>query len=465
MPLRIPIQALKVVEPAEVSVSMSSDQAGLSPEDLAAIETKYNSEEKPLTVSLSQLQTEPPPDAPASTISDRFSNAMGPGSMIGGTVGALAGGVPGAAIGGAAGEGFQQLARHAKEIPGAVADVARNLMTQPRATMAGAVQGMKEGAIDAGLAGAANAAMEYGGQKVMNTIGGVAKAVYRGYLKPSLAGASKAKAQSIVQAAMDEGLPIAQVGKDRADAIIKELRGEVDNILTDRQHIAKTLYGDTDLHQIAERVREFARTKYYKAGRPVEDFEAAMRVADNIDAHPSLGIPPGKAPGPVPVDLTAANQAKRALQQSAGDRAFGVERSAATEAEKRGAHLTRKEIEKRAPAVGPLNARESRLIDVAKALQSAIEREANQSAVVGVKTLASGMVGTEQYRRSGDPATAIATALAARYALSPPVMSRIAILASRLARVPGVAPATAARVAIAVISGSEQEAEQAPNER
>lgn len=449
-----PLASLKVEQPSEVAVSMDS-LSSLSAEDLKAIETKYASEEKPLMFSLDQLQVEPPPQAPQEP--GMLAKATGAGPMVGGTVGALAGGVTGAALGGAAGEGYEQLIRHAKEIPGAMRDVARNLVEQPAATLQGAKEGALEGAETAGLAGAINAGMEYGGQKVMHTIGSAAKAVYRGYLKPSLAGASKAKAQAIVQAAMDEGLPIAQVGKERADLLIKELRGEVDAILQNRQHISKTLFGDIDLHNVAERVRQFARTKYYKAGRPVEDFEAAMKVADNIDAHPSLNLPPGSAPGPTPVDLATANETKRTLQQSAGEKAFGLERAPGTEAEKRGAHIIRKEIETRAPQIAPLNARESKLIDVAKALSGAIEREANNSALTGVKTVLAATGGGIEYGRTGDPWTAAAKALALRAALAPAAASRMALLAWRISRtVSGIAPASAARLALAVISEQER---------
>ena len=182
-----------------------------------------------------------------------------------------------------------------------------------------------------------------------------------------------------------------------------------------------------------------------------------MRVADNIDAHPSLNIPPGSAPGPLPRDLEAANEAKRTLQNSAGDRAFGVERTAATEAEKKGAYELRKEIEYRAPAVGPLNARESKLIDAAKAISRAVEREANQNSLVGVKTVLAAGAGGAEYGRTGDPYTAAAKALALRAALKPEVASKMAIVAYKIGqRIPGTAPASAARLALAALQGEGQ---------
>lgn len=407
-------------------------------------------------------------DAPAASsgpsLRDRAANAMGIGPAVGATVGSMAGGVPGAAIGGAAGTGFEQLVRHAKEIPGALKDVASNLVSHPRETLGGFVEGAKEGATDAGISAAVNAGLEYGGQAVMNKVGSAAKAVYRGYLKPSLAGHSIKDAQAIVDTAIAEGLPIDKIGKERAQTLITSLKGQVKQILNDRQHISQNAFGDIDLHEVANKVRTFAKDKYYRAGRPTGDFEAAMKVADNIDAHPSLNLPPGQPPGPQPVTLTEANEVKRTLQSSAGDLAFGVQRSAGTEAEKHGAYQIRTELEKRASAIGPLNARESKLIDVAKALNHAIEREANQNALVGVKSVLAAGAGGAEYGRTRDPFAAVTTALAARALMTPAVASRAAILASKLGKVPGVVPATAARVALAVVSEAEGQSGQIPQE-
>lgn len=386
--------------------------------------------------------------------------ATGAGPMVGATVGALTGGVPGAALGGAAGTGYEELIRHAKEIPGAVVDVARNLVTQPRATLQGFKEGALEGAETAGLSAAANAALEFGGQKVMGAIGSGANAIYRGYLKPSLAGHSINDAQAIVDTAIREGLPISNLGKEKAGQLIGELKGEVEQILKDRQNIARTTHGDIDLTDVANRVRTWARQNYYKAGRPPEDFEAAMRVADHIDAHPSVGVPKGGTPPPQPVTLTEANEVKRTLDASAGDRAFGVERSAATEAEKQGRRILRTELEARAPKIASLNARESKLIDAAEAIKRAIEREANQNALVGVKSVLAVGAGGVEYGRTGDPWSAAAKALALRYALSPARATKVAILASRLGKIPGVAPASAARVAMAVLSEQKADDEQ-----
>lgn len=90
---------------------------------------------------------------------------------VGGMVGGMVGKVPGvrmatAAIGGAAGEGYRQLVTHGAEIPGAVADVARNLFTEPTATLQGFKEGAATGAKQAAVQGAIQAAAQGGGEVV-----------------------------------------------------------------------------------------------------------------------------------------------------------------------------------------------------------------------------------------------------------------------------------------------------------
>ncbi len=103
----------------------------------------------------------------AKGVAGTAANAVGTAApTIGGIVGGIAGGTVGAGLGGAAGEGYKQILQHAGELPGAVADVARNLVTQPGATMKGFAQGAKEGAVNAGLEGAGQAAGQAVGAKV-----------------------------------------------------------------------------------------------------------------------------------------------------------------------------------------------------------------------------------------------------------------------------------------------------------
>jgi hypothetical protein len=355
------------------------------------------------------------------------------GTVAGMGVGGLPGAVGGAALGGGAGEAAKQLVN--------------------RVRGQSAPTTMTEAATDIGTEGAIQGALEAGGGLAVKGLGAGAKAVYRGYLKPSLAKNAVGKAGEIVNTAIDEALPVTAGGIQKAQNVIGDLRRQVDGILA-------TSPGTVDLHTVAEKVRAFAKAKYFRPGTPSADYEAALAVADSIDKHAALTLPAGAAPTRVTVPLTQANQAKRGIDRAIGEASFGTERGATKTTQKFARRELRQGIEAQAPEVGPLNAREGRLLDAAKALARAVGREENKSPLIGVNTLVSGVAGGESYRRTGDPFAAAGTALATRLALTPQVMTQVAIVASRLGKMPGAVPASVARVAVQAVLATQDEPEQ-----
>jgi hypothetical protein len=374
--------------------------------------------------------------APFQMLAEGIQSLMTPESlpMAGATVGGILGapgivtGAGGAALGGAAGEAGRQLLNRAlgREAPGTMTEAATGIGTQ------GAIQGGLE-AVGGGLTKGVSAA----GQQL-----------YRGYLKPALNQVDLPKAREIVATAIREALPISKGGEQRARNLIRDLNRQVNSLLQGASG------GRIDLRQIANQVRAFANAKYNRPGVPGNDLEAALRVADEIDAHPSLQTPGGGRI--VAVNPADANKVKQGLDTAVGDRAFGVERGAATEARKQGRHATRLAIEQQVPEVGPLNARESQIIDALEAVQHATGREENRNALFGVPSMLSGMAGAGYGASQHDPIGGALLALTTRGLLAPAVASRIAILATRFGKVPGTAPATAMRMAIKVALSEEQ---------
>jgi hypothetical protein len=357
------------------------------------------------------------------------------GTVLGVGVGGVPGAAGGAALGGAAGESLRQLIElargHRHDGPVSATSAAKGIGTQ------GAVQGASE------LVGA-------GVGKAVTT---GAKAVYRGYLKPSLSARMAPKANEIVDTAIAEGLAISRVGAQKAQRIITELRTAVDGIL------AKTT-GTIDLHQVAQKVRAFAKNRYYKPGVDPSDYEAALKVADNLDTHAALNLPAGVKPSRVDVSLSDANASKRGLYTSIKEAGFGTPQGAKKTTEKFAANQLKTGLEKAAASIAPLNARESKLIDAAKTISRAVEREANQNPLYGVKTLASMGVGGGIGAASGqDPVVAAALAFGARQLLRPAVASRLAITASRLSKQLGVTAATASRLAYFAMLDMQQQSE------
>jgi hypothetical protein len=364
---------------------------------------------------------------------------------IGGTVGGFVGKVPGArmisaGIGGAAGEGYKELFQHLAELPGAVADVSRNLIHEPMATVKGFASGAVEGGTNALKAGAIQAGAQGIGEGIAAGASKGARAVYRGYLKPSLSERLAPKANEIVDTAINEAIPISRRGVAATQQVIKDLRGEVSNLLSQSPE-------KVDLHQIADQVRSFAKARYFKPGVDAADYKAALAVADSIDQHASLGLSPGIKVTKLDVPLKTADDIKRALDTAIGENAFGVERGATKTTQKFARRTVRTAMEAKAPDIAPLNARESKLIDAAKAIAKAVEREANQNPIYGVKSLASTGVGMTV---GGLPGAA--AGFATRQALRPGSMTTMAILANRLSSQLGLSAASAARLANYVLS-------------
>lgn len=367
---------------------------------------------------------------------------------VGGAVGGFAGGIPGAAIGGAAGSGLEQLLKHLSEIPGALKDVGGNLMSQPAATLKGAAQGAGEGLRDVGLHGGIQALYELGGRAVSAGLSTAGRAVYRGYLKPSLGKASLDRATQIVETGIQEAIPVTEKGAEKAQQLITNLHGEVDRILANTT-------GEVDLHTVADKLRAWGRQVYNRPGRAPADFEAVMKVADRIDNHPSMA-PRAPLARVDTVSATAANQVKRDMQAGASS-AYGLKSGAEKAAEKTGASLLRQGVEDVAPTVGPINARESKLIDLAKALNRATGREANRSQLTGVPTLMAGTAGAAELAAGAGRYGAGAMAMAVRMGLTPNVATRAAILAAKLGdTMPGTAVADIARAAVQAVSESQQ---------
>ncbi len=384
-------------------------------------------------------QAETPPTATSGSSATRI--VAGALPAVGGMVGGIVGGPLGATVGGAAGSGYEALVKHFRELPGAIKDVARLALEEPVATAKGFIQGATGGAEDAAIDAATQGVLEVGGKLATKALGAGAKAVYRGYLKPSLARNVIGKGDTIVETALREALPISKGGSAKSAGLISDLNAEVEAELA-------TTPGVVDLKAVADRVRQFARAKYFKPGQPLEDYEAALKVADRLDKHPSL---PNLGRRITDVSPLEANAIKRRLRESVGASQFGVPSPVIKTTEKVAASVIRKDLEALNPAVGPLNAREGQVIETAKAIIRAVGREANQSMTHGVKSLVAGAVGSAEYAKTRDPYSAAATALATRLALTPAVASRLAIVSYRLGLKTGMMPANVARVALTAI--------------
>lgn len=415
-------------------------------------------EERNRLVTLTDPKTTPP--APAGpSLTDRAVDLL---PMAGGTVGGIVGGIGGTFAG--MGIGGVPGAIGGATLGGGAGEAAKQLINRFRG--AAAPDSPSAAAGDIALQGGLQGVAEAVGAGVTKGVGMGARAVYRGYLKPSLAAKNLPKAAEVVETALNEGLPLTRGGAGveaggkitgKAGQIIQDMRDEVKSILAQTP-------GKQNLVEIGDKLRAFARRKYFKPGGDPADYQAALAVADRIDRHPSLGLPAGTVPSRVDVSATQLDEIKRGLQSGASS-SFGVPNAAAkADAEKMASHVTRKAEERLAGSqvgasgqtVAQLNKRESKLIDAAKAIAQAVEREANQSKLYGVKTLAATAYGGSRYAQGDSPTEAIAKGLAARALLQPGTQSYAAIVANRIAKQLGVGAATAARLAAVALAESNQ---------
>lgn len=418
--------------------------------------------------SAEDFTPQPKPDAIDSLLSLLPAVGGAGGGIIGGIGGTVAGmgvgGVPGAiggaTVGGATGEAVRQLIERAR---------GRQTPATPTAAAADiGTQGAEQGALEAG----GNLAARY-------VVQPVARAVMRGYIKPSLSAANIGDARQIVQTALDEALPVTKGGEARAQRLIGELNQTINDTLD-------SVKGTVNLQNVANRVRAFARAKYFTPGVDPTDYKAAMEVADAIDQHASQAVttqvpvtrtvtsPIVDASGqpitsevhgtktvteyPTDVSATKANQIKQDVRppsRSYGQQSYQPE----TVTRKVAGSQMRQAIENMAaseghPEIAALNAREGRLIDVQDAIQRAAGREENKGLnPSAVPNVIAGVVGASDAAYQKDPASALAITLATRAALSPAVMTRAAILAYKLAR-NGYSVSNAARAAIALAQAS-----------
>lgn len=358
------------------------------------------------------------------------------GSVLGMGFGGAPGAIGGAALGGATGEAMRQNARR-------VLGGDRAVPSTPG-----------EAAKDIGTEGGIQALYELGGNAVSGALSAGGRAVYRGYLKPSLSAQLAPRAKDIVETGIREALPVTETGAAKADALITSLNQEVDRILASTK-------GDVNLSTVADQIRSFAKRTYYLPGKPMADYKAAMKVADELDNHPSMAPVPPRARVDT-VNLPTANSIKQGLDASVGTSNFGVDREATKTAQKVGRYGMRNAIEAQAPAVGPINARESQLIDLADALNRATGREGNRNQLFGVPSMVAGTVGVTEAAHGASRYGAGAMALATRIGLTPAVATRAAIIAAKLGdTMPGTAVADIARAAVEAVKALSETESQA----
>jgi hypothetical protein len=359
---------------------------------------------------------------------------------VGGIVGGVTGGVQGAALGGAAGEGYNQIVQHATEIPGAIADVARNLVAEPKATIKGFIEGATGGAKDA--------AMEAGGQAAGQVVGNAAaagagklsswlmnRATTRVTAKlmqdfPGLNDTLIDNALTVSKGGYDKAFSMLMAAKDKARAALKLADQAGSNIPIElNADLGESL--KTALLEHAVKSGKVA-SKGMEAG---EALTVASKRLDpvtrelfgKIDAAATKGGALDLTPTQADLLKTQLQKESRALYANRGapngPKAMGMD---ATERAEFASRLN-DAIDGLASGYKSANAEARPLIGAVRGIKQAIRPNGNLYQAM-VRPAVGAVVGEETGRHEGGTAGAVVGGLAGMAATSPVMLSREAII-------------------------------------
>lgn len=285
---------------------------------------------------------------------------------VGGTIGGLTGGIPGAALGGAAGQGFQTLLNHFKELAGAAKDVSNNPALD---SIKGAAAGAGEGALAAGKQAALQGAVQgLGDLAIKPGLSYLGQRFMQSAVKPGLKSATRALAAGettppIVQTLLDQGVNVTAGGYRKLQTLLNATNDEISAA------IAPINAGITPI-KVAGRLRDTART-FAEQVNPQADLEAISHVGENFletQAHRAT------------MPIQEAQVMKVGTYNRLGEK-YGQMSAAGIEAEKGLARGLKEEIANEVPDVSALNAKEGKLLEALYAVGKRVALSGNANPV------------------------------------------------------------------------------------
>jgi hypothetical protein len=318
---------------------------------------------EPLTIASSEpLPAEPKTRTWGDTARDLI-------PTVGGTIGALAGGPVGSAIGGAAGSGYRELAEHATELPGALADIARNWREAP-AMARGALRGVASGALDAGKEAAIQGVSTVAGNAITKGAQTAATGLMQSALKPgirsTLAAVKGGQVPPVVQTLLKEGVNVTPGGIEKLNRIISASNDDIATAIG-------SLSPSANISPLAvtSRLSPLARSAA-KQVNPADDLSTISNVGQEfLDAHGARAITP-----------QAAQEMKKATYRALGEKSYGELKGTAIEAQKALARGLKEEIAAEAQKAGidlaAMNAREGAAITARDAIAKRVAQVGNR---------------------------------------------------------------------------------------
>lgn len=223
----------------------------------------------------------------------------------------------------------------------------------------GPLGSLTRGAAQGGIMSIGPQALE-GGRRVIT---GLARRMYQGALKPTKAVVDKTQGgeAALVDAGLREGLNVSRGGVKKATKIISELDDQVSAAI-------KGSPATVSRNAVSQRLNDTYGT-FRNQVNPEGDLQQIRNVGRAFRRSQPSQIPVEKA------------QALKQGTYKAQAKKYGQQAGAEAEAEKALARGLKEEIGAAVPAVQPLNARSSSVIQVRKALNDATRRTGNRDTV------------------------------------------------------------------------------------
>lgn len=291
----------------------------------------------------------------------------------------------------------------------------------PAAATAG--ERIGQGEVARGLGNAAGLLAPFGAGKALEGVGagarlagkglkrvvGSPEEIYQSALKPSTTFSLEKRAR-ILKTGIDERIPVNQKGLTKARNVIEQIKSEVDARIA-----AATAESNPSVPTaaIAERIEQVKPR--FQTVAPESDINALESLKQQFLDKYGESIP-----------IAEAQKVKQNTYRQLKDKAYGEQKTAATEGEKALARGLKEELEKIVPELKALNQREGSVIALEKSLTRAVGR-INNHQMFGIGTPAMGALG---YAVGGAPGAA-ALAVLKLVLDNPTVKSNLSFALSR----------------------------------
>lgn len=197
-----------------------------------------------------------------------------------------------------------------------------------------------------------------------------ARGMMQGAMKPSSKDLLTGKAGRAIDTMLDEGLNVSKGGvetmRDRVFALNNEIKDRIAN--------SPAVISQPGVMAQVNREMNGLLNRFYKQATYTTDIAAIQKAWDEVVNHPMLQGPD------IPVQL--AQEIKQGTYKSLGDKAYpGGQVAGGAAAEKAVARIMKEEVANAVPEVRPLNAQESKYLNVLSVVEKKALMEANKNLI------------------------------------------------------------------------------------